>query len=156
MAFTDTVISNIGREWNRGATVRRRKPITLPQVPLSAIDGGRPAVKTGVLDGIDVFIEAVEKTEVLGPQMAALVEGTPFELRVMENRGTKVWPDETHATPTVDFFRLRYYVKSGAAASEDDILDLLRRVGEKRLWVHVERLRSFDGEPGYSKTQGED
>lgn len=155
-AFTDTVISNLGRAWSRGAQVRRRRPIKLPNVPLSARDGGRPAVDPGVLAGLDIFVEAVTSADALGSAMAKLAEGTPFRLGMVSNRGTKVWPDERHEPPTVDFFTLRYYVREGASVGEDDILNLLGKVGATHTWSHVERLRNFAGMTGFSKAQGED
>jgi isocitrate dehydrogenase len=36
------------------------------------------------------------------------------------------------------------------------VFDLLRRVAGAHRWMHVEKLQEFDGEPAYSRAQGED
>jgi isocitrate dehydrogenase len=40
--------------------------------------------------------------------------------------------------------------------AEDDVLPLLTAVGAKHRWMHVEKLQEFDGEPSFTKAQGED
>jgi isocitrate dehydrogenase len=57
----------------------------------------------------------------------------------------------------VDHYRCRLLLRSTeASASDPEILDLLSRVGSAFRWVHVEKLQEFDGEPGFTKAQGED
>ena len=43
----------------------------------------------------------------------------------------------------------------GSVITSDDILELLGRFGGRFNWVHVEKLRMFDGEPSFSRAQGE-
>ncbi len=35
-------------------------------------------------------------------------------------------------------------------------MGLLSKVGSQFHWMHVEKLQEFDGQPGFTKAQGED
>jgi len=36
------------------------------------------------------------------------------------------------------------------------VIDLLGRIGAEHRWNHIEKLYEFDGEPAFTKAQGED
>jgi isocitrate dehydrogenase len=56
----------------------------------------------------------------------------------------------------VGVLRARFVAREeGAAVSDADIAALLGRVGERFAWTHVEKLHVFDGEPSYTKAQGQ-
>ena len=73
------------------------------------------------------------------------------------SRGTKVYPaSDIAASDNVRWWRLRFVAREGVEVRDGDLVDLLGRItGAGYRWNHVERLQSFDGEPGYSKAQGE-
>jgi isocitrate dehydrogenase len=47
--------------------------------------------------------------------------------------------------------------KGGTAELADrDLLTAIEKIGAKHRWVHIEKLQEIDGEPGFTKAQGED
>ena len=88
---------------------------------------------------------------------AEQVAGAPLKLKMISNRGTQVYPDRGTMIDCVDHYRCRFVQRDPAGEVGDAaLLDLLARVAGKYRWVHVEKLQEFDGQPGYTKAQGED
>jgi isocitrate dehydrogenase len=89
--------------------------------------------------------------------MQRLVENTPVELKIVDNRGTRVFPATGTPTDCVDAWRCRFFARdSSAELSDADLLILLSRLAEEHRFTHIEKLHEFDGAPAYSKAQGED
>lgn len=152
-AYTDTIISNLGRKAAKWK-VREHTPVKLPQTP-SAPAFVTPATRRTV--GVDVFVESPESSEKLGPEMERLAEGGPFRLKLISNRGTKVYPAMGAITDCVDHWRCRFVARDEKGAISDaDILGLVKKIGENHAWRHLEQLLEFDGKPGFTKDQGED
>ncbi|HSN30052.1 MAG TPA: NADP-dependent isocitrate dehydrogenase [Kofleriaceae bacterium] len=152
-AFADAVIGNLGRrpETWRARDVRALRVPSLPDTP----DYLR--VKTRRTVGVDVFVEAWEAPDAIGADMASLAEGLPIELKMISNRGTKVYPSSGAVPACVDHWRCRYVLRSSASAVDDaTITTLLGRVTGRHRWMHVEKLEELDGKPGFTKAQGED
>ena len=77
---------------------------------------------------------------------------------MIDNRGTKVWPNGFPDTITGDIWRCRFMPKQGSNArvSHQQIIDLLGRVQKAGYdFVKTESLCTFDGQPGYSLGQGQ-
>lgn len=78
----------------------------------------------------------------------------PLSLRIISNRGTKVYPGETPDIMLVDHHRCRYL--SDTPISEDDVLVFLREMNAKGVkWMHLEKLHHSGATPRYTKAQGE-
>lgn len=152
-AFADMVIANLGRTSERWQ-VRDYRPIRLPQI--SGADAVvRPAERKTL--GVDIFVESTLAPEELGPSIEQAAEGTPVKLKMISNRGTKVYPPTGAITDCVDHFRCRFILREPEGdLSDAAILDLVARVGARHRWMHVEKLPVFDGENGYTLAQGED
>jgi isocitrate dehydrogenase len=152
-AYTDAIISNLGRKPARWP-VREHKPIRLPHVP-ERLDLVVPISRKVV--GVDVFVESSQNPDQLGPSLEKLVAATPFKLKLISNRGTKVYPPMDAITDCVDHHRCRFVLKNGAGSVTDSqLIDLVQRVGSEHRWVHLEKLLEIDGNPGYTRDQGED
>ncbi len=152
-AFTDMVIANLGRTSKRWQ-VRDYRPIRLPQIT-GAEAVVRPAQRRTL--GVDIFVESTLAPEELGPSIEQAAEGTPVKLKMISNRGTKVYPPTGAITDCVDHFRCRFILRApDGDLSDAAILDLLARVGARHRWMHVEKLPIFDGENGFTLAQGED
>jgi isocitrate dehydrogenase len=152
-AFTDTVIANLGKRPERW---RAREHKQLRIQPLEARrDWVRPTSRVWV--GADVFVESPASPDELGASLDALVEGTPFRLKMISNRGTKVYPSNGGMTDCVDHWRCRF-VRRDATTPIDDaaLLALLGKVGASHRWMHVEKLEEHDGALAYTRAQGED
>jgi len=104
--------------------------------------------------GVDVFIESHEGIPKV-PEKA-----DHLQLAMISNRGTKVYPGPKPKIWLVDHYRCRYIAKDENGKylriSDEEIFHLLRELYVHRFnWMHVEKLRLFDGELGYTKAQGE-
>ena len=105
--------------------------------------------------GADVFIETTDDPQVLAARLQAATVGTPYELAMISNRGTAVWPSRGPRPTCVDHFRCRFLIVDRPAWHADSILGLLERIGRDYRWMHVEKLEVIDGVAGYAKAQGE-
>jgi isocitrate dehydrogenase len=152
-AFTEAVIGNLGRL--PGATAARTyRPLRVPALPADPV-AVRPRSRRVV--GADVFVETGQLPEALGPAIEALAGGSPLRLKMVSNRGTQVYPDKGALIDCVDHYRCRFVLRdAGGELGDPHLLDLLGRIAGKYRWVHVEKLQEFDGQPGYTKAQGED
>jgi isocitrate dehydrogenase len=157
--FTDAVIANLGRG---PATLRARRAGATGGVPTIA---PRPAWSYGpdhyaAIDrrtiGLDIFIETESDALRLGPELDGLAANSPFELRFIESRGTKVYPSVGLSSDGVRLLRARFVTRDGGAAADADLLSLQGRVAEREPgWTHVEKLHVFNGADGFTKAQGE-
>jgi isocitrate dehydrogenase len=100
------------------------------------------------LVGADVFVEHAHGLPPMPEQVG------PFTLRLMSNRGTKVWPGPTPDILIIDHHRCRYV--ADGEVTRKDVLHLLSDITARGIvWCQVEMLNKVDGEARYSKAQGE-
>jgi isocitrate dehydrogenase len=152
-AYTDAIIANLGRR-SETWVVREHAPITLPRAGTAPAD---VTVATRRVVGADLFVESGLQSQELGPDIERLTDGSPLRLKMISSRGTKVYPPMGAITDAVDHWRCRFVSRDDDAEVTDaDVLDLIRRVGSRHRWMHVEKLQEFDGEPVYTRAQGED
>ncbi|GAC1512431.1 MAG: NADP-dependent isocitrate dehydrogenase [Chloroflexota bacterium] len=151
--FTEAIISNLGRR-SEQFQVREYKPITLPVVS-SAPDFVHAEQRRVV--GVDVFVESPLGPEALGPDLERLAAGTAVELKMIANRGTKVYPATGTMTDCIDQWFCRFTARDQQSDLGDDaILSLLATIAAHHRWSHIEKLQEFDGESGFTRAQGED
>jgi len=111
--------------------------------------------QTRELVGVDVFVY----WEPESPDTLAeiLQDATPegFELTMITNRGTKVWPQGLPQTFCTDHWRCRF--KSTSDETKPlDVVALQQSLAEGGIdIIKTENLYEFDGEKGYSLGQGE-
>ena len=88
--------------------------------------------------------------------LEAALAGPEFELRIVSARGTVVWPKMSPAFDHPGFFRSRFVARDPSKAVTDEALAaLVARVAGVAPWFHIEKLRSWNGEEGFSRAQGE-
>lgn len=151
--YTEAIIANFGKT-PRTAPVREYKPLVIPR-PSPALATIHPSKRRVV--GADIFIESELLPVPLGQSLEALAEGTALKLKMISNRGTQVYPDKGTLTDCVDHYRCRFIARDpDADLTDEDIYTLLQKVGAVHRWMHIEKLPEFDGQPGYTKAQGED
>jgi isocitrate dehydrogenase len=147
--FTDEILSRI--DTTEVKPVKGTKALELTRVYSSYIEAAGSRKKIGA----DIFIETNDLPEEISRNLGTAIEGTPYMLKMISNRGTQVWPP-TGTTPTlVDVFRCRFVVADYESWQSDSILELLRRVGISYPWMHVERLEEVNGEIAFTRAQGE-
>jgi isocitrate dehydrogenase len=151
--FTDAIIANLGRV-SAAWPARQYRPLKLPVTSADPVTV-RPAVRR--VAGLDVFVEFGGTPDELGRAMERLAENAPVALKIVDNRGTRVYPATGTPTDCVDAWRCRFVMRDPSGElSDSDLLTLLSRMAESHRFTHVEKLHEFDGVPGFSKAQGED
>ncbi len=151
--YADEIIRNLGRK-STAWKVREYKPILLPQVTTNPV---MVTPKTRRVVGMDYFVEWGGTPEELGKKVEGLVEGLPVVLKMISNRGTKVYPSMGAITDCVDQSRCRLVQRNpDGDLSNADLAAIVTKLGASVNWAHLEKLQEFDGQPGYTKAQGED
>jgi isocitrate dehydrogenase len=149
-AYTEAIIGNLGRsvpEWTA-------RPVKQVKMPVPRKEAAFIIPESVELIGVDVFFQTEEAPDKVGTAGQLIAEGTKLELKMVECRGTQVWPATRAQLDPTDVMRARFITR-GSVITSEDILDLLGRFGGRFNWVHVEKLRMFDGEPSFSRAQGE-
>ncbi|MEM9553780.1 MAG: NADP-dependent isocitrate dehydrogenase [Acidobacteriota bacterium] len=148
--FADAVIERLGR------TPQQLQQVHYHDHKIRVSPGpARPIEKA--LVGVDVFLDWDENDrdpDVLGTRLATTApEG--LSLTLITNRGVKVYPDGMPETFCTDHWRCRFKA-DGDEVSYSTVVRLLQQITDAGLEViKTENLYTFDGEPGYSKGQGE-
>ncbi len=116
----------------------------------------RKAPMSKELLGVDVFVHwAGTAADDLAVQVQQLNQGD-LKLKMITNRGIKVWPDGFPETFCTDHWRCRFQNLNGAPIMKHQIISLLQKAEEISLdVVKTENLYAFDGKPAFSLGQGQ-
>lgn len=105
------------------------------------------------LVGVDVFLCDTNNVEPIASALQAAAQDA-FTLKVITNRGTKVWPNGMPETFCTDHWRCRFVANSNI--NNQAVLQLQQRILNQSLdIIKTENLYTFDGKRGYSLAQGE-
>lgn len=158
--FANKVIDHLGQEPKK--------------LPISKINEGAGKIKIPpyerqireqVLVGVDVFINWQGSIpEEIGGILAKL-DSSGMKLKMITNRGVKVYPDGMDETYCTDHWRCRF-VEAGSITKNDalvyrpisyeQVISLLSRLNQSGMEViKTENLYEFDGKRGFSLGQGE-
>jgi isocitrate dehydrogenase len=153
--FAKAVIERLGEE-----------PGTLPKVSYKTanhapFDLPEPTKHKGTkeLVGVDVFLhwdEDDRNPDTLGEQLEKITpEG--WTLKMISNRGVKVYPDGFPETFCTDHWRCRFRLtENSSGEGYSEVLPLLTTLSNGGMdIVKTENLYLFDGQPAYSLGQGE-
>ena len=152
-AFTEAILNNYGKRPADRAS-RDYKPVK--RMPSSNAET-YAKVKSREVVGLDVFVESSETPDQIGKTLEANVAGLPLKLKMISNRGTKLYPSAGAITDTVNHWRCRFMLaEQKQDVSPTVVTDLLARVEKSYRWMHIEKLQQFDGKAGFTKAQGED
>ena len=103
---------------------------------------------------MDLFVQWRGGPQDLAQQLQAIADG-PLALKMITNRGVKVWPGGMPETFCTDHWRCRF-MNGGGPVSLHDIVGLSLRAAEAGVdFIKTEHLCTFDGEPGFSLGQGQ-
>ncbi len=152
-AFADAVIERLGQA-----------PVHFKEISYAAapkpihISAGRESQEAKELVGVDIFLDWHQgSAQELGDQLLALAD-SPLKLKVITNRGAKVYPDGVPETFCTDHWRCRFRGKddSGQPIDKTAIWQQLALLNEHGFdTIKTENLYTFDGNAGYSLMQGE-
>jgi isocitrate dehydrogenase len=125
------------------------------KVDVKNIDRPQKPPKDKQLHGMDVFIYEEERNpNWLGEKLEKAAQSSPLNLKMITNRGVKVYPDGHPQTFCTDHWRCRF--EAEGSVDHKALWSLLNQVTDASLEViKNELLYSFDGERGYSLGQGQ-
>jgi isocitrate dehydrogenase len=151
-AYTDAVIANLGHKPTRFKS-RAVKPLVMPKVA-----GEQAFVKPGsrAEAGVDIFIECAEDAAAAAAKLEKAAQGSPFRLKMIDSRGTMVYPATGSGIDLGDLLRARFMLREGAAPTDQALFALLAAVSASYRVPQMERLMLLDGKPAFTKAQGED
>ncbi|MBU6329695.1 MAG: NADP-dependent isocitrate dehydrogenase [Acidobacteria bacterium] len=148
-AFADAVIERLGQ---RPEILKSVEYADAPRIEVKVPERARQHKEQ---IGIDVFVDVPDgDPETMGPELEALA-GPSLRLEMISNRGQKVYPHGVPETLCVDHWRCRFSVPEGTVDTAETIA-LLGRLAEAGYpFVKTEGLFTFDGEPGFTRGQGQ-
>jgi isocitrate dehydrogenase len=150
--FADAVIERLGQ------LPTKLRPVSYNDGDLITVKLSEPKLKKKELVGVDVFIDWTlndRDPNVMGKAMEN-IENSVLELKVISNRGVLVYPGGLPETFCSDHWRCRFVAKKGKIVSHSDVLSLLSSIDADGFdFIKTEHLYTFDGELGYSLSQGE-
>ena len=151
-AFADAVIERLGQRPEKLAAVDYPEDSTPIKVELGP---SQSAKKT--LDGVDVFVCCQDRNpDTLGSNLETATGQQSLALKMITNRGVKVYPEGNPETFCTDHWRCRFFFKDGSGKDQGELWKLLQSISAAGLEViKTENLYSFDGQPGYSMGQGQ-
>lgn len=163
--FTQAVIERLGqgpRTLKPAILGDGAKPIEVKVKPQAVIDKK--------LVGVDVFLDwaAGQRDPNQLGQALEEVAGEHLQLKMITNRGVKVYPNGFPETFCTDHWRCRFVSQSSklkpggngmaqtAAVPYDQVIALLQRLADSGLnFIKIENLYEMNGERAYSLGQGE-
>lgn len=149
--FADAVIARLGETPTR---LKGAQAMSSP-VDVTAAVSERRAPARKELTGIDVFVEWRGPADELADRLKVAEDGL-VSLRLITNRGVKVWPHGLPETFCTDHWRCRFEAEPGKAPNKATLARLLGRLAAAGVeFVKTEHLFAFDGAPGYSLGQGQ-
>ena len=163
--FSQAIIDRMGDKPNKLPAVALKKDSKPIQIATP-----KQVLKPKNLVGVDVFIDwtsSDRNPDDLGKKLEELA-GDALKLKMITNRGVKVYPGGQPETFKTDHWRCRFVgrekievkTKSGqsvqAPVSYQAVIGLLTRLSEANLnHIKTENLYEFDGKRAYSLGQGE-
>jgi isocitrate dehydrogenase len=155
-AFAEAIIRNLGKQ-----PVHLPRPIIAdqPATPTVFHLEENPLIMTKEIMqeeiiGADFFVESEEQPAAVAKKLM-LQKGELFNLIVISNRGTQVWPEGSIFTNLVNQYRCRFESVGEKPLQQTDILELYGRILEYFKVCSIELLNQWDGKKAYSLAQGQ-
>lgn len=150
--FADAVIARLGQTPTNLKSVKYNEGVSI-NVKVEE----KPAKKKELV-GVDVFIdwrESGRDADLLGDTLSQHVSTSQLTLKDISNRGVIVYPNGIPEAFKSDHWRCRFTNPNSDTLSNSDVLELLKKVADAGFdFVKTEHLYHFDGERGYSLSQG--
>ncbi|HVF98104.1 MAG TPA: NADP-dependent isocitrate dehydrogenase [Flavisolibacter sp.] len=149
--FADAVIEHLGKI-----------PVLLPAANFA---GGAKAIevklktypkKEKTLVGVDVFLHHDDRNaDALAAALSDVQVGT-LKLKMITNRGTKVWPNGFPETFCTDHWRCRFTCDNDQCYGYGSVIHLLKKINDAGFHIiKTENLYNMDGVPAYTAAQGQ-
>ncbi|MCG8321551.1 MAG: NADP-dependent isocitrate dehydrogenase [Cytophagales bacterium] len=153
--FTDAIIERLGQN------PENLKPVSYSSGSNQRIQGSftTPVPAKKELVGVDIFLHwngESRDPNVLGDILSQFKSG-PFEIRLITNRGVKVYPEGLPETFCTDHWRCRFTSeKMDRAGDYSHVIEISQMISDAGLdIIKTENLCRFDGEITFSLGQGQ-
>ena len=155
--FADAVIERLGQQPTQLQPIRYDRSAGLIKVELK-----KKAEAVKKLVGMDVFVEWKGKyPQALADMIKEAMVGK-VKLKMITNRGTKVWPDGHPETFCTDHWRCRFMRDDMAPFGFQSMIHLLQQIhvtshlhDDVFHIIKTENLYTFDGVAGFTAAQGQ-
>ncbi|MFY0592884.1 NADP-dependent isocitrate dehydrogenase [Roseivirga sp.] len=151
--FADAVIERLGQKPSKLTPVKYNEDVAI-KVSIEE----KPAKKKELV-GVDVFIDWREdgrNPDTIGNKLLNVASTQNLKLKLISNRGVLVYPNGMEETFKTDHWRCRFTNPEGKILNNSDVIELLQSVQDAGFdFIKTEHLYHFDGERGYSLSQGE-
>lgn len=143
--FVDSVAKFLGQKPQKLKAVSYR-----PAEKLKALASKTSLKEKRVCVGVDIYLYSKIAADELHKKLASIA--SPLVLKMITNRGAKVWPEGLPETFCIDQFRARFCSKQkGMHIMPDAILGALKALSDEGFdIIKTENLYLFDGKPGFS------
>jgi isocitrate dehydrogenase len=156
--FAGAVIGNLGKEPPRNKSTFAATPDRFDLKPPKELTENilriSPKIFSERLIGADFFVESKEQPGEVAAKLLAALDGL-FNLEVVANRGTRVWPTGSIYTECMNLYMARVLGKNGASVTPQEMLALGLRVSDHLTVTSIEMLKEYDGKKGYALAQGQ-
>jgi isocitrate dehydrogenase len=160
--FADTIIANLGKLPAKGAVIEtpnvKTKANENHQLSKNKLTVTNSGIKEEMV-GVDVFVESntLQPRELAEIAKAKLQnkKTEDFDLVMISNRGTQVWPTGSIYTELVNEYRMRFEKKDGKTISQKELLLIAADLSEEVKVCSVEFLMKFGDKIGYTLAQGQ-
>lgn len=145
--FAEAVIKNLGKKPEKLKEVNYQstsKVQTLVQKKAASVKRE--------LVGVDIFFYSKLSIKELEKKLLAL--HAPLTLKMITNRGVRVWPEGQPETFCIEQWQARYMPKNRSASPEEVVSTIKLLVDQHFDVIKTENLYQFDGQPGYSSSDG--
>ncbi|MDB5088626.1 MAG: isocitrate dehydrogenase [Mucilaginibacter sp.] len=156
--FADAVIANLGKVPADGGVIGKANMQLKANANHHILTKNKLTVTKGIKEemvGVDVFVEAGELQPAELAELAKKRLTDNFDLVMISNRGTQVWPTGSIYTELVNEYRVRFEKKPGVIVSQKELLHIAADFSEDAKVCSVVFLMKFGGKIGYTLAQGQ-
>lgn len=147
-AFANAVVANLGKKPQQLEAVSyQAKKSMAKQTHVSTATERR-------LVGVDVFVYHKGALREFLAKIQHINVG-PLRLKMITNRGVRVWPEGQPETVCIEQWRCRFTTEEGRATGQHEAIAILQAFDRMEMDViKSEFLYTFDGKAGYSSAEG--
>jgi isocitrate dehydrogenase len=156
--FADAVIANLGKVPADGGVIGKANLESKANDNHRILTKNKLTVTKGIKEemvGVDVFVEANDLQPAELAELAKKRLTDNFDLVMISNRGTQVWPTGSIYTELVNEYRVRFEKKAGKTVTQKELLHIAADFSQDAKVCSVEFLMKFDGKIGYTLAQGQ-
>lgn len=126
------------------------KPVSLGVIHPPSFSFSKNSTELRHLVGLDITIYHGGPFSLFFARISHIAIG-PLKLKMILNRGVRIWPQGNPETFCIDQWTCRFTTEEGRATSQDDIIRVMHAFDHVNMDViKVDFLYTFSGTPGYS------